>query len=69
VIDADTSFAVRPGVGVSYALRPRVALVGFGGYLINRPGIVYRDSLGNEFRDRWHADAVVLSVGAVYTFF
>jgi hypothetical protein len=68
-IDADTSFAVRPGVGVTYTLRERVALVGFGGYLINRPSIVYRASDGTEFRDRWSADAVVLSVGVVYSLF
>ena len=68
-IDADTSLAIRPGVGLTYTVRPRVALVGFGGFLVNRPGIVYRDSAGNEFRDRWKADGVVLSVGAVYSFF
>jgi hypothetical protein len=68
-IDADTSLAIRPGVGLTYTVRPRVALVGFGGFLINRPGIVYRDSAGNELRDRWKADGVVLSVGAVYSIF
>jgi hypothetical protein len=68
-IDADNSIAIRPGVGVTYTLRPRVAVVGFGGYLINRPEIVYRDSAGTEFRDQWKADAVVLSVGVVYSIF
>jgi outer membrane protein with beta-barrel domain len=68
-IDADTSVAVRPGVGVTWTVAPRVALVGFGGYLINRPKVVYRDRFGQEFRDRWKADAVVLSVGAVYSLF
>ena len=68
-IDADTSFAVRPGVGLTYTLRDRVAVVGFGGYLINRPSVVYRASDGREFRDRWRADAVVLSVGVVYSLF
>jgi hypothetical protein len=68
-IDADNSFAVRPGVGLTYTVAPRVAIIGFGGYLINRPGIVYRDNVGNELRDRWKADAVVLSVGAVYSVF
>lgn len=68
-IDADNSFAVRPGVGVTYTLRDRVAVVGFGGYLINRPSIVYRASDGTEFRDRWSADALVLSVGVVYSLF
>jgi len=68
-IDASNSVAVRPGIGVTYTLRPRVALVGFGGYIINRPDIVYRDSAGTEFRRQWHADAVVLSIGAVYSIF
>ena len=68
-IDADTSFAVRPGVGLTYTLRDRVAVVGFGGYLINRPSVVYRASDGREFRDRWRADAVVLSAGVVYSLF
>ena len=68
-IEADTSFAVRPGVGVTWTVAPRVAIVGFAGYLINRPDIVYRNRFGQEFRDRWKADAVVLSVGAVYSLF
>jgi hypothetical protein len=68
-IDAGNSFAVRPGVGVTWTVAPRVAIVGFGGYLINRPGVVYRNRVGQEVRDRWNADAVVLSVGAVYSLF
>jgi hypothetical protein len=68
-IDADNSFAIRPGVGVTWTVRPRVAIVGFLGYMINRPGVVYGDRLGQEFRDRWNADSVVLSVGAVYSLF
>jgi len=68
-IDTNTSFALRGGVGLNYTLRPRVAVAGFGGYLINRPDIVYRDALGREFHDRWQADAVVLAVGVVYSFF
>ena len=62
------SFAVRPGVGVTWTLAPRVAIVGFGGYMFNRPDIVYRDRRV-EFRDRWKADAILLSVGAVYSLF
>ena len=68
-IHADTSWALRPGVGVTWTVAPRVAVIGFGGYLINRPDIVYRNRFGQEFRDRWKADAVVLSVGAVYSLF
>jgi hypothetical protein len=68
-LDTETSFAVRPGVGVTWTVAPRVAIIGFGGYLINRPGIVYRNAAGQELRDRWKTDAVVLSVGAVYSLF
>ena len=68
-IDIKPSFVVRPGVGVTWTLAPRVAIVGYGGYMYNRPGIVYRDQFGVEFRDEWKADAVVLSVGAVYSLF
>lgn len=67
--DVETSFAVRPGVSLTYSVAPRVGLVGFGGYMINRPDIVYRDIAGQEYRNRWKADALVLSVGAVYSLF
>ncbi len=39
------------------------------GIMFNRPGVVYRDSSGTEFRDQWKADAVVLSAGVVYSVF
>jgi hypothetical protein len=68
-IDADPSFAIRPGVGLTWTVAPRVAVIGFGGYLINRPEVTYRDRFGSEFTDRWKADAFVLSVGAVYSLF
>jgi len=68
-IDVDTSVAIRPGAAVTWSLKPRFGIVWFAGYLINRPDVVYRDSLGQEIRDRWKADAVVLSVGAVYSVF
>ena len=68
-IHADKSVAIRPGVALTWTLAPRVALVGFGGYLINRPDVVYRTRAGQDVRDRWKADAVVLSVGAVYSVF
>jgi len=66
-IDADNSWAIRPGIGATWTVAPRVAIVGFGGYMVNRPGVVYRDRFGTEYRDRWNADSVVLSVGAVYS--
>jgi hypothetical protein len=68
-LDAKNSFAVRPGVGVTWTVAPRVAIIGFGGYMINRPDLVYRDTAGVEYRNRWNADSILLSVGAVYSIF
>jgi hypothetical protein len=68
-IDVDTSFAIRPGVSLTQTLSPRVGLVGFAGYLFNRPGVTYRSASGQQFEDEWRADAFVLSVGVVYSLF
>ncbi|MEO8483022.1 MAG: hypothetical protein ABI634_12485 [Acidobacteriota bacterium] len=68
-IEADNSWAFRLGVGVTATVAPRVAVVGFAGYLVNRPGVVYRDRFGTTFTGRWKADAVVTSVGVVYSVF
>jgi hypothetical protein len=68
-LDINNSFAVRPGVGVTATVAPRVAIIGFGGYAFNRPDVVYRDRTGQEFRNQWKADAVLLSIGAVYSLF
>jgi hypothetical protein len=67
--DVNTSFAVRPGISLTLSVAPRVGVVGFGGYLINRPKVIFRDQFGLEHRDRWKADAFVLSVGLVYSLF
>ena len=32
-------------------------------------GVIYRDSSGQEFRDRWKADAIIFSAGVVYSLF
>jgi hypothetical protein len=63
-----TSVAVRPGLSLTYTVGPRVALTGFGGYIFNRPQITYR-SAGIEHRNRWTADAVILSTGIVVSVF
>lgn len=68
-LDASTSFALRPGVGVTWTVAPRVAIIGFGGYTINRPDLFYRAASGQEFRNRWKADAALLSAGVVYSLF
>jgi hypothetical protein len=68
-VDVNTSFAVRPGVGLTYTVAPRVALIGFGGYIVNRPDVTYRDTSGQEFRNRWKADAFLVSGGVVFSLF
>ena len=68
-VDIENAFAVRPGVNVTVTVAPRVAIVGFGGYMVSRPDVVYRDTTGAEFRNRWKADAFVLSAGIVYSLF
>jgi len=69
VVDVKTSFAVRPGVSLTLTVAPRVGVVGFGGYLVNRPKVTFRDQFGQDHRDRWKADAFVLSAGVVYSLF
>jgi Outer membrane protein beta-barrel domain len=68
-IDVENSIAVRPGVNVTVTVAPRVAVVGFGGYLFNRPDTLYRDRTGAEFRNQWKADSFVVSAGVVYSLF
>lgn len=68
-IDVKNSFVVRPGISMTQTVAPRVGITAFAGYMINRPDIVYRDAAGQTFTDRWRADAVVLSVGVVYSIF
>jgi hypothetical protein len=68
-ISVENSVAVRPGVGLTWTVAPRVAIVGFGGYMWNRPDMTYRSAAGVELQNPWRADAAVLSVGAVYSLF
>jgi hypothetical protein len=68
-IDADNSFAIRPGISVTQTVAPRVGIVGFAGYMINRPEVTYVDVTGRQFQEQWKADSVVLSVGVVYSIF
>jgi hypothetical protein len=62
------SFAVRPGVGVTYALTSRFGLTGFGGFLVNRPNFSV-DTASGEIEKKFTADAFALSAGVVFTFF
>jgi hypothetical protein len=68
-IDIENNIAFRPGVNVTVTVAPRVAIVGFGGYLFSRPDTFYRDHTGAEFRNQWKADSFVVSAGVVYSLF
>jgi hypothetical protein len=68
-VDIENSFAFRPGVNVTFTVAPRVAIIGFGGFIVNRPDVVYRDPSGTEFRNRWKADSFAISAGMVYSIF
>jgi hypothetical protein len=68
-IDIENSFAFRPGVNVTFTVAPRVAIIGFGGYFVSHPDVVYRDRFGTEFRNRWKLDSVVVSAAVVYSIF
>lgn len=62
------SLATRPGVGFTYALKPRLGLTAFGGYIVNRPNVALRTPDG-ERSHRWRTDGVLLSTGIVVTVF
>lgn len=61
------SFAVRPGVGVTYALSHHWGLAGFGGYIFNRPHFDIRTP-GGVIESKWEGDGIVLSTGVVFSF-
>ena len=58
----------RIGAGVTYTVAPRIALTGFGGYMINRPKFTFQVD-GTEIPTRWKTDGVILSVGAIVSLF
>jgi hypothetical protein len=68
-IEVKPSAAVRPGVGLTVTVAPRLAVIGFGGYLFNRPNVVYRNPAGQEFSGQWKADALIVSGGLVVSLF
>jgi hypothetical protein len=68
-IEVKPSAAVRPGVGLTVTVAPRLAVIGFGGYLFNRPKVIYRNPAGQEFSGQWKADAFIVSGGLVVSLF
>jgi hypothetical protein len=60
--------AVRAGVSVTYALAPRLALAGFGGYLWTRPTFELTTPTG-PLRKRLRADSAILDGGIIVSLF
>lgn len=59
---SDVRFVVRPGVGVSVRVGPRLDLTAFGGYVLNRPYFSV-STQGDDPENAWTADTIVLSAG------
>jgi len=66
--EATNAFAVKPEIQVWYDLNPRFGLKLNAGYLISRPSIVIRSSLGEDVRPI-RADTFLITVGVVYSLF
>ena len=60
--------AVRAGVNVTYAVAPRLAGSGFGGYLWSRPSFILTTP-GGVVRRGVRADAAILEAGIVVSLF
>jgi hypothetical protein len=66
--DASNTFAAKPEVGVWFDLNKKVGINVSAGYVIARPHVTVRSSLGEDER-RVRADMFILHVGAVYSIF
>ena len=60
--------AVRPGVSLTYTVAKRLDLVGFGGYIVNRPKITLRTPAG-DIEGRWKTDSVIVNAGVALRLF
>ena len=65
-VEATNTFAVKPEVQVWYDLNRRIGLKISGGYLITRPSVTIKSSLGS---DKWSvkADSYLITFGVVYS--
>ena len=64
--EATNTFAVKPEVQVWYDFNRRIGLKISGGYLITRPSVTIKSSLGS---DKWsvRADSFLITFGVVYS--
>ena len=66
--EATNTFAVKPEVQAWYDLSPRFGLKVDFGYLVARPSITIKSTLGDDRRDV-NADSFLITVGVVYSIF
>lgn len=66
--DASNTLAAKPEVEVWFDLSKKVGLNVSAGYMIARPHVTVRSSLGDDER-RVRADMVMLRIGAVYSIY
>jgi hypothetical protein len=66
--DAANTFVVRPQVSLWHDLSPKLGLNATAGYMIARPKLTVRTTVGEE-RARVRADALMLKIGLVYSVF
>lgn len=66
--EATNALAIKPEIHVWYDLNPRFGLKLNGGYLVARPSVVIRSSLGEDVRPI-RADTFLLTMGLVYSLF
>jgi hypothetical protein len=66
--EATNAFAIKPEIQVWYDLNPRFGLKVNSGYLVARPSVVIRSSLGEDVRPV-RADTFLMTFGLVYSLF
>jgi hypothetical protein len=67
-IDASNTFVVKPEIGMWRDLSEKIGLRASLGYMVARPQIAVRSSLGEDKR-RINADMFMIKVGMVYSIF
>jgi hypothetical protein len=67
------AWVVRPNVGLTFALRPRLALVGGVGYVFSKPSITVDIDQAGQPRQtvsgRYRSDYVAATVGLAFSIF
>jgi hypothetical protein len=67
-VESSNTFTAKPQVDLWYDVSPKVGFNINGGYIIARPHVTMRSSLGED-RRAIRADQFMLQVGMVYSIF